>query len=405
MIWSSPVRLRRTRVTVFVRVVGAAARRPRRSGGGAGGDARCRHRPPRRRRRPARCRRRSRRSSRPRLPRRRSCDGGGRRGDGDGGAPCRHRRPTRRRPSRRRRPRARRRRLRLRRRLGRLLGRLLGASSWPWSSWPSSWRPSSPPSSAGFSSPGASSAGGWAPVASLRGASWPAFFSGFSVGCRGPGRAPPAAASRPALRRRLGGGSSGLGRLLGRGLLRRGLLGGRSSWPRSSSRRPSWRPPSWRSFLAAVFFAGAPSVDGVDSEGASEEVLVSSSGMYCSSTRCLGGRVVIAAARSRAQHQAFMATTPSWCHTESGRSLPRSPALSSGAVTDRPGRVAVWHRRASLQRTSSGRRVVNLWRVSHSRPPVATQFTAAAGRRSRRCRVQRSLGQPGEQGYADRSSP
>jgi hypothetical protein len=40
-------------------------------------------------------------------------------------------------------------------------------------------------------------------------------------------------------------------------------------------------------FLAAAFavpvcFGGAPSVDGVDSEGASEEVVVSSSGMYCS---------------------------------------------------------------------------------------------------------------------------
>ena len=132
MIWSSPVRLRRTRVVGLRRVVGAAAAAPRRYGGGACDVARCRRRPPPRRCRPARRRPRCRRTSRPRLPSRRSCDGGGHRGGDDAAHPCRHRRPSRRRrtrPGRRRRARPRRRAaflaVFLRGLLGGLLGRLL----------------------------------------------------------------------------------------------------------------------------------------------------------------------------------------------------------------------------------------------------------------------------------------
>ena len=283
VIWSSPVRLRRTRVTVFVRVVGAAARRPRRYAaapatargavaglvvvvvgllavvlGVVGRVALA-------------------------APRRRSCGGGGHRGGGGGG---RHRAVAVAATRRRRDPSSERSassaesaRRRLRPRSAGLLGGLLGRGL----------------------------------LRGLLGGLLGRLLVGAAAGVRG--RSP---RSRPAVGGLLGGL---LGRLLLRLLVgvgdleehgRRSVAGAallgrlgaarRPSWRRSSSWRPSWRCAFLAAvffaaaflaavffavaFLAAVFLAGAARRStGVDSEGASEEVVVSSSGMYCSSTR------------------------------------------------------------------------------------------------------------------------
>ncbi len=170
------------------------------------------------------------------------------------------------------------------------------------------------------------------------------------------------------------------GGLLGGGLLGRGLLGGRLLRSRLLGGGLLGR------LRGACLLGGASSVDGVDSEGASEEVLVSSSGMYCSSTR-----LTSAAGWSspqpgvRAQHQAFMATTPSWCHTESGRSLPRSPAPNSGRchrpAGPRRGLASTSLASENVVGSTCGRPLASIAQQRFQ----ATHFKAAAGRRSRRC--------------------
>ncbi len=171
----------------------------------------------------------------------------------------------------------------------------------------------------------------------------------------------------------------------------------RSSSKRSSSRPPSWRSSSWRrpssrpcsaAFLAGRLLRARPSWRaprrsrrGADPVGASGRLggLVLGHVLLLDPA-ALAARVVIAGVPGSPGRsiKPSLATTPSWCHIRVPFDPCRGRRPGLVAVTDRPGRVAVWRRRASRRRTSSGRPVVDHLRVSHS-GPSATHSTGRSG--------------------------
>ena len=199
-----------------------------------------------------------------------------------------------------------------------------------------------------------------------------------SLGRRGR-RRPGSAATRllggGLLRRGLLGRSALRGGLLGRGRLGPGGLGGgcsagvdgglrrpRPSWRLPSSRGPSSAAVLAAAFLAAAFFAGAFLAGRVAAvvRGGRWWAVASSptwelSGMCCSSARSLGLPGVSDAFHSGSQsggRKAFVwrRHSPRGVTGEASRHLPRSLGLEPWgtqwriAVTDLPGRVAVWRR-------------------------------------------------------------